>query len=190
MSGGILGVLLFGLLTGVPIFIVLSGLLFVILGATTEIPLQIVPQRMFGGINSFTLMAIPFFNLAAEILRAGKLSDRLIDLARTLVGFLPGGLGMASVLACMLFACISGSSPATVIAAGSILLPALLAAGYHRDFAVGLITTAGSLGILIPPSITFIVYGVVTGASIGTLFLAGVLPGIVIGLMLMVYSVI
>lgn len=187
MLGGVLAFLFVGFGLGIPIFIVLSGALFVILGTTTHIPLIIIPQRMFDGVDAFALMAIPFFNLTAEIMRAGKLSDRLIRLARTLVGFLPGGLGIASVLACMLFASISGSSPATVIAAGSILLPALDAAGYDRRFSTGLIATAGSLGILIPPSITFVIYGVVTSTSIGALFSAGLLPGLLIGALLMTY---
>ena len=142
---------------------------------------------MFAGIDNFTLTAIPFFNLAAEIMRAGRLSDRLIGLARLCTGFLPGGLGIATVVACMLFACISGSSPATVIAVGSILFPALVAAGYSPGFSVGLITTVGSLGILIPPSVTLIIYGVATGTSVGALFAAGVMPGLMMGAMFMVY---
>jgi C4-dicarboxylate transporter DctM subunit len=177
------------LFAGLPIFLALTSTLLVYLGVATDIPLTILPQRMFAGIDSFTLTAIPFFNLAAEIMRAGRLSDRLIRLARVSVGFMPGGLGVASVLACMLFACISGSSPATVIAVGSILIPALVAAGYGKSFSVGLITTAGSLGILIPPSITFIIYGVVTGTSVGALFAAGVVPGLVLGALFMAYCV-
>ncbi len=177
-----------GLLIGIPTFIVLAGLVFVALLVDDKGPLLIVAQRMFGGLDSFTLMAIPLFNLTAEILRAGKLSDRLIRFSVVLVGHMRGGLGMAAVMACMLFACISGSSPATVIATGSILVPALVQEGYSKRFAIGLVTSAGSLGILIPPSITFIIYGVVTGTSIGALFLAGIVPGILTGLMLMLYS--
>jgi C4-dicarboxylate transporter, DctM subunit len=184
----ILAVLFALLLLGIPIFVALAGAVALFLGTATDVPLVIVPQRLFAGIDSFTLMAIPFFNLAAEVMRVGGLSDRLIAVARALVGAFPGGLAMASVLACMLFACISGSSPATVAAVGSILMPALVEAGYGERFSLGLVTTAGSLGILIPPSITFIIYGVVTGTSVGALFLAGVLPGIVVGLLLMAYS--
>lgn len=178
------------LLIGIPIFLALAATLLIYLGFATDIPLTILPQRMFAGIDNFTLTAIPFFNLAAEVMRAGRLSDRLIGLARLCTGFLPGGLGIATVLACMLFACISGSSPATVIAVGSILFPALTAAGYSRSFAVGLITTVGSLGILIPPSVTFIIYGVATGTSVGALFAAGVVPGLMVGAMFMIYCVI
>ncbi len=178
------------LVLGIPIFLALASTMLVYLGAFSDIPLTILPQRMFAGIDNFTLVAIPFFNLAAEVMRAGKLSDRLIGLARLGTGFLPGGLGIATVVACMMFACISGSSPATVIAVGSVLYPALKKAGYSADFAIGLITTAGSLGILIPPSITFIIYGVATGTSVGALFAAGVVPALVISAMFMVYCAI
>jgi C4-dicarboxylate transporter DctM subunit len=184
----VLAILFSLLILGIPIFVALAGVVALFLGAWTDVPLVIVPQRLFAGIDSFTLMAIPFFNLAAEVMRVGGLSDRLVAVARALVGSFPGGLAMASVLACMLFACISGSSPATVIAVGSTLMPALVEAGYGERFSLGLVTTAGSLGILIPPSITFIIYGVVTGTSVGALFLSGVLPGIVVGGLLMAYS--
>ena len=190
MSLAIVGIFAVLLLTGLPIFLALTGTVLVYLGLASDIPLTILPQRMFAGIDSFTLTAIPFFNLAAEVMRAGKLSDRLIGLVRVCVGFLPGGLGIAAVLACIMFACISGSSPATVIAVGSIMIPALVAAGYGLPFATGLVTTVGSLGILIPPSVTFIIYGVATGTSVGALFAAGVVPGLVTGAMFMVYCVI
>lgn len=190
MSLAIPAVLAALLLLGIPIFLALAATLLIYLGFATDIPLTILPQRMFAGIDNFTLTAIPFFNLAAEVMRAGRLSDRLIGLARMCTGFLPGGLGIATVVACMLFACISGSSPATVIAVGSILFPALTAAGYSRSFAVGLITTVGSLGILIPPSVTFIIYGVATGTSVGALFAAGVVPGLMVGAMFMIYCVV
>jgi C4-dicarboxylate transporter, DctM subunit len=187
MSLGILAILAALLLSGIPIFLALSNTLLVYLGLVTDIPLTILPQRMFAGIDNYTLTAIPFFNLAAEVMRAGRLSDRLIGLARVSTGFLPGGLGIATVAACMMFACISGSSPATVIAVGSLLYPALTSAGYSSAFAVGLITTVGSLGILIPPSVTFIIYGVATGTSVGALFAAGVVPGVLLGVMFMIY---
>ena len=175
---------------GTPIFVALAATVLVALGVHTDVPLEVVPQRMWAGIDSFTLMAIPFFLLSAELMRVGGLSERLIALARALVGFLPGGLAMSGVLACMFFACISGSSPATVAAVGGIMIPGLTRAGYSLRFATGLFTVAGSLGILIPPSITFIIYGAVTGASIGALFLAGVIPGLVIGGLLMAYCAI
>jgi C4-dicarboxylate transporter DctM subunit len=190
MSLGILAILAALLLSGLPIFLALTNTLLVYLGLATDIPLTILPQRMFAGIDNYTLTAIPFFNLAAEVMRAGRLSDRLIGLARVCTGFLPGGLGIATVAACMMFACISGSSPATVIAVGSLLYPALTSAGYSSAFAVGLITTVGSLGILIPPSVTFIIYGVATGTSVGALFAAGVVPGVLVGVMFMIYCMV
>lgn len=183
--------LLFGLLLlTLPIFAALAATALIALWVFTDVPTVIVAQRMFAGIDNFTLMSIPFFILAADLMRFGGLSERLIHLARTLVGWMPGGLAVAGVLACTFFAAISGSSPATVAAIGSIMIPALIAAGYAPKFSVGLLTTAGSLGILIPPSITFIIYGAVTGTSIGELFVAGVLPGLIISLMLMTYCVV
>jgi C4-dicarboxylate transporter, DctM subunit len=175
------------LLLGLPIFATLALSVFVVLFLFTDITLAIVPQRMFAGMNNFTLMAIPFFILAAELMRVGGLADRLIDLAKVLVGWIPGGLAATAVLSCVFFAAISGSSPATVAAIGKIMIPAMLAAGYSRMFSVGLITTAGTLGPIIPPSITLIVYGAVTGTSIGKLFAAGILPGILLATMLISY---
>lgn len=175
------------LLLGLPIFATLALSVMVVLFFFTDITLAIVPQRMFAGMNNFTLMAIPFFILAAELMRVGGLADRLIDLAKVLVGWIPGGLAATAVLSCVFFAAISGSSPATVAAIGKIMIPAMLAAGYSRMFTVGLITTAGTLGPIIPPSITLIIYGAVTGTSIGKLFAAGILPGILLATMLVAY---
>ncbi len=170
-----------------PIFATLALSVFVVLFFFSDITLAIVPQRMFAGMNNFTLMAIPFFILAAELMRIGGLADRLIDLAKVLVGWIPGGLAATTVLSCVFFGSISGSSPATVAAIGKIMLPALLTAGYSRMFSVGLITTAGTLGPIIPPSITLIIYGAVTGTSIGKLFAAGILPGFLLAAMLILY---
>lgn len=187
MIPSILSVLAAFLLLGLPIFIALSLTVFVVLYLFTGVPLSIVPQRMFAGMNNFTLMAIPFFILAAEMMRVGGLAERLIDLARVLVGGFRGGMAIASVLACVFFAAISGSAPATVATIGTIMIPALIEGGYKRGFAVGIVTTAGTLGLIIPPSITMIVYGAVTGTSIGQVFIAGFLPGLVLGGMLMIY---
>ena len=175
------------LLTGLPIFAALGLCVFFLLWWFTGVPLTIVPQRYFGGIDSFTLMAIPFFILAAEFMRAGGMAERLVSFSRVLVGWLPGGLAMAGVLACAFFGAISGSSPATLAAIGSIVIPVLIKSGYSVPFSVGLITTAGSLGIVIPPSITFVIYGAVTGTSIGRLFAAGLLPALMVVSMLIVY---
>lgn len=187
MLTAIVPVLALTLLVGLPIFLALALTVFVLLSLFTDINLMIVPQRMFAGINNFTLMSIPFFILAADLMRIGGIAERLIDLAKVMVGWLPGGLPAAAVLSCVFFATLSGSSPATVAAIGSIMIPALIAAGYGKMFSVGLLTTAGTLGPIIPPSITLIIYGAVTGTSIGQLFVAGILPGLVIAAMLMAY---
>lgn len=175
------------LLFGLPIFASLALAVTLALKGFGTIDPLVVPMRMFSGMNNFSLMSIPFFILAAELMRIGGLSERLISLARVLIGWLPGGLAAATVLSCLLFGSISGSSPATVVAIGSIMYPALLAAGYNKYFAIGLITTAGTLGPIVPPSIALIIYGSVTGSSVGKLFAAGVLPAILIATLLIGY---
>lgn len=176
------------LLFGLPIFAALALAVTLALHFFGTVDPLVVPMRMFSGMNNFSLMAIPFFILAAELMRIGGLSDRLIGLARALVGWLPGGLGAATVVSCLFFGSISGSSPATVIAIGSIMFPALVAAGYDKRFAIGLITTAGTLGPIVPPSIALIIYGSVTGSSVGRLFAAGLLPAILVATLLITYS--
>jgi C4-dicarboxylate transporter DctM subunit len=178
------------LLLGLPIFAALAFSVILAIqffGGTDPI---IVPMRMFSGMNNFSLMAIPFFILAAELMRIGGLSDRLIELAKTLVGWVPGGLAAATVLSCLFFGSISGSSPATVVAIGSIMFPALVAAGYDKRFAIGVIATAGTLGPIVPPSIALIIYGSVTGTSVGKLFAAGLLPAILIASILIAYCIV
>ncbi|MGB3339464.1 MAG: TRAP transporter large permease [Devosia sp.] len=172
------------LLLGLPIFASLALSVATAVVFTSTLDPTIVPMRMFSGINNFSLMAIPFFILASELMRIGGLSERLINLARALVGWVPGGLAAAAVISCLLFGSISGSSPATVIAIGSIMFPALVAAGYDKRFAIGLIATAGTLGPIVPPSIALIIYGSVTGTSVGQLFAGGVLPALLIGALL------
>jgi C4-dicarboxylate transporter DctM subunit len=140
----------------------------------------------FQTMDQFTLLAIPFFILAANFLTTGGVARRMINFAISAVGHLPGGLAIASVLACMLFAAVSGSSPATVVAIGSIVIAGMVRAGYTQSFATGVIVNAGTLGILIPPSIVMIVYAEATESSVGRLFMAGVIPGILLGLCLMV----
>jgi C4-dicarboxylate transporter DctM subunit len=175
------------LLLTLPIFAALACAVSITLVLFTDTPSVIVAQRMFSGMDNFTLMAIPFFILAADLMRFGGISHRLVNFAQVLVGWISGGLAMAGVLACAFFAAISGSSPATVAAIGSLMIPVLIDAGYNRHFSVGLLTTSGSLGILIPPSITFIIYGAVTGTSIGELFVAGFLPGAFFSFLFMIY---
>lgn len=173
------------LLLGVPIAISLglSSLVFIVLA--TETPPAVVAQKLFDTMEHTTLLAIPFFVLSSHLLSSGGVSARLIELAKAAVGWMTGGLAMAGVLACMLFAAISGSSPATVVAIGSIMIPGLVGAGYDKRFAVGCMATAGSLGILIPPSIPMIVYADAVEESVGKLFVAGILPGLFMGVALM-----
>lgn len=184
----IIAILLVLLATGTPISIALGLTVLVFLVGFSDFSMEtvdIVSQRLFTGLESFALMAIPFFVLAGAFLTEGGVAARIIRFATALVGWMPGGLAMAAILACAFFATISGSSPATVAAIGSIMLPAMMKAGYPKRFAVGVVTTSGSLGILIPPSIVMIIYAVSTSTSAGKLFVAGVVPGILLALVLM-----
>lgn len=184
----IVAILLVLLATGTPISIALGLTVLAFLVGFSDFSMEtvdIVSQRLFTGLESFALMAIPFFVLAGAFLTEGGVAARIIRFATALVGWMPGGLAMAAILACAFFATISGSSPATVAAIGSIMLPAMMKAGYPKRFAVGVITTSGSLGILIPPSIVMIIYAVSTSTSAGKLFVAGVVPGILLALVLM-----
>jgi C4-dicarboxylate transporter DctM subunit len=183
-------VLIFIVLTllGLPIAVTLGASTMVALMLFDPIPLPLLGQKMLSNIDSTTLMAVPFFFLAAAFMETGGIVRRLVGLATALVGHLRGGIGMTGVLACMFFAAISGSSGATVAAVGGIMIPAMIAHGYSKRYAVGSMTTAGSLGILIPPSIPMVLYGFLTETSIPKLFMAGVVPGIVLGLMLMVLA--
>lgn len=179
-------VILFGLLlSSTPVAIALGLTSLVYFFYFTTIPLTQVPERLFNSLNTFPLMAIPFFVLAATIMSRGGISKRLIAASNAVVGQFRGGLAMTAVLSCVFFAAISGSSPATVVAVGTLLIPAMIAGGYGKRFSTGLIATSGSLGILIPPSIPLIVYGIATEVSIGDLFIAGLLPGLVAGSMLL-----
>jgi C4-dicarboxylate transporter DctM subunit len=177
--------LLLLLLSSAPVAIALGLTVFAYFYYFTTLPLTQVPDTLFNALNSFPLMAVPFFVLAANIMSQGGISRRLIDAANSAVGEFRGGLAMTAVISCMFFAAISGSSPATVVAVGTLLIPSMIRNGYSREFSTGTIATSGSLGILIPPSIPLIVYGIVTEQSIGDLFVAGVLPGIMAGLMLL-----
>ena len=149
-----------------------------------------IPQKIFTSMNSVTLMAIPGFVLAGTIIAKGGIAKYLIDSLRAWIGHISGGLSVVTIVACAFFAAISGSSPATAAAIGSIMVPAMVNAGYSKRYAMGLVAASGTLGILIPPSIPLIVYGVVTEQSIGALFLAGVIPGIGLTLCLVIYSII
>lgn len=185
MSGLIIfGLLIALMLTGMPISIALGLTVLTFLFTLTQVPIESVALKLFTGIENFSIMAIPFFILAGNFLAHGGVARRMIAFTTSLVGHWPGGLGLAGVVACALFAAVSGSSVATVVAIGSIILPAMVAEGYPKRFGAGVITTSGALGILVPPSIILVLYGVSTNSSIGNLFLAGVMPGIVLSAML------
>ena len=187
----IFGLSLVGLLLlGVPVFIVLLLPVIGFLEFTTNTSQLLVIQRFFSGIDKFPLMAIPFFILAGNLMAPGGMSRRLIDFASALMRPVTGGLGVTTVTSAMFFSAISGSSPATVIAVGKTMLPAMVAQGYGRAFPIGLLMSSGAMGIIIPPSIFMIVYGAVTGASIGALFIAGIGAGLVYGLLFMAVCVI
>jgi len=177
--------LLFGLmLTGMPISISLGLTVLTYLFTMTNVPIESVALKLFTGIERFEIMAIPFFILAGNFLTHGGVARRMINFAAAMVSHWHGGLGLAGVMACALFAAVSGSSPATVVAIGAILLPAMVKQGFPPRFGAGVITTSGALGILIPPSIVMVMYAVATNTSVGALFIAGIVPGIVLAMLL------
>ncbi|MDE2433329.1 MAG: TRAP transporter large permease subunit [Burkholderiales bacterium] len=185
MSGIIIfGLLLVLMLTGMPISISLGLTVLTFIFGFTEVPVESVALKLFTGIEKFEIMAIPFFILAGNFLTHGGVARRMINFATSMVGHWYGGLGLAGVVACALFAAVSGSSPATVVAIGSILLPAMVKAGFPQKFGAGIITTSGALGILIPPSIVMVMYSVSTNTSVGALFMAGVIPGLLLAFLL------
>jgi len=188
-GGGMRAAVVFGLLlslmlTGMPISIALGLTVLSFMFLLTDVSLDSVAMKLFTGIESFEIMAIPFFILAGNFLTHGGVARRMIEFATSLVGHWHGGLGLSAVLACALFAAVSGSSPATVVAIGSVLIPAMVAQGYPRRFGAGVVTTSGALGILIPPSIAMVLYSVSTNTSVGKLFVAGVVPGMLLATML------
>ena len=186
------------LATGMPVSIALGLTVFSFLFILSDVPMDAIALKLFTGIEKFEIMAIPFFILAGNFLTHGGVARRMIRFASSMVGHWYGGMGLAAVLACALFAAISGSSPATVMAVGSILIPAMVKQGYPPQFGVGTVTSAGGLGILIPPSIVMVMYSVATSgmvvkgpngedvmsASIGDLFIAGVIPGLMLAMLL------
>lgn len=174
---------------GAPIWVVLASSSFVALQFASSTPLLVVVQRMFTSTDSFPLLAIPLFMISGNLMEGGGISRRLINFCNSLLGSLTGGLGMVAILTCMFFAAISGSGPATVAAIGGIMIPAMEKAGYNKAFAAALMSVAGAIGVIIPPSIPMVNFGVAGSVSISTLFAAGFLPGILIGgsLMLVCY---
>ena len=188
-GGGMRATLVFGLLialmlTGMPISIALGLTVLSFMYTMSDVPLDSVAMKLFTGIESFEIMAIPFFILAGNFLTHGGVARRMIAFATSMVGHWHGGLGLSAVLACALFAAVSGSSPASVVAIGSVMIPAMLAQGFPPRFGAGVVTTSGALGILIPPSIAMVLFSVSTNTSVGKLFIAGVVPGIMLATML------
>src|SRR5438477_10041317 len=194
----IFGLLIALMLTGMPISIALGLTVLTFLYTMTQVPIEAVALKLFTGIENFEIMAIPFFILAGNFLTHGGVARRMIAFATSMVGHWYGGLGLAGVVACALFAAVSGSSPATVVAIGAIILPAMVQQGFPKRFGAGVIATSGALGILIPPSIVMVIYSVATGgsiamdpegkrvlsASVGQLFMAGVIPGLMLASMI------
>lgn len=174
-------------LMNVPLAICMGAASFIALYYEGSIPLLLLVQRMFTGTDSFTLLAIPLFMIAGRLMEWGGISKRLIDLSMNVVGAAYGGLANVAILACMFFAAISGSAPATVVAIGSIMVPAMVKGGYDKAFSAAILAAAGIIGVIIPPSILFVSYGVSFGVSIGKLFVAGIIPGVIMGISLMIF---
>ncbi|MDF2466702.1 MAG: transporter, DctM subunit [Ramlibacter sp.] len=187
MTIAILFVMLFVLMgLGLPIAVALGLSSLVTIMMFAQDSLASLSLKLYETSEHYTLLAIPFFILGGSFMTTGGVARRMIRFANACIGHMRGGLAMASVMACMLFAAVSGSSPATVVAVGSIVIAGMVKAGYPQSFASGVICNAGTLGILIPPSIVMVVYGAATETSVGKLFMAGILPGILLGLCLMV----
>jgi len=194
MSTGLVALILFGtlfllFLLKMPIgfSLMISSILVMVLTGTG---LEMVPKRLFTSCDSFAFMAVPFFILAGTLMSQGGISRRLCNFINSVLGRFPGGLGLVSVVACMFFAAISGSSAATTAAIGGMMVPEMVKRKYDRDFSAAINAAGGTIGVIIPPSIPFVTYGVLTGCSISTLFMAGFVPGILMGLALMVVVVI
>ena len=169
----------------IPIGITLGLATGIAMWLTSDIPMIMLAQKSVTGLDSFPLLAIPFFILAGALMCNGGISRRLVALAESLVGYIVGGLAMVTVLACMFFAAISGSGPATVSAIGSFMIPSMKERKYDGGFAAAITAAAGTIGVIIPPSIPFVIYSVVAQCSIGDMFIAGIIPGIIIGVALM-----
>jgi C4-dicarboxylate transporter DctM subunit len=182
------GYFLLFLVIGVPIGISLGLASLVTLVGSGTLPVDYIAQVSFTSIDSFPIMAIPFFIAAGIFMGSGGLSTRLLNLADELLGPLPGGMALATIATCMFFAAISGSGPATVAAIGSLTIPAMIERGYDKYFACAIVAAAGAIGVMIPPSNPFVIYGVASQSSIGKLFIAGVVPGVLTGLVLMLFS--
>src|SRR6202165_2322649 len=183
-SAIIFGLLIALMLTGMPISIALGLTVLTFVFTMTQVPIESVALKLFTGIERFEIMAIPFFILAGTFLTHGGVARRMINFAASMIGHFHGGLALAGIVACAMFALVCGSSVATVVAIGSIMLPAMVRQGYPMRFGAAVIVTAGSLGILMLPSIPKVIYAISTNTSIGALFVAGLIPGILLPVML------
>ena len=175
------------LFLGTPVFVALGLSAVLALVGFSDLPLMGVAQRLINGVDKFSLLAVPFFIFAANVMKNGGIAKRIMNWAKTMVGSSRGSLAVTTEVSCMFFGAVSGSSPATVVAMGSMMYPELIKEKYPKRFSLGLITAAGSVAILIPPSINMIVYGTVTGASVGALFMGGIGAGLIYGLAYIVY---
>ncbi len=184
---------MFLLLFLLAILILCSVPIFLSIGLSTsaaffisKLPMFMIPQKMFDGVNSYVLLAVPLFMLAGSLMDQGGISKRLVELSEAMVGHLKGGLAISSILSSMLFAGVSGSAAADTAAVGSVLIPSMKKKGYNKNFAASIVATGGSIGVIIPPSIPMIIFAFIANISVGKLFLAGILPGFLIGLSLIV----
>lgn len=184
----IFGSFLLFIILNVPIGIAIGLSMLVFIGATDAMPLSFIATNMFTSADSFPLMAIPFFMLSGALMEGGGLSQRLVNVAESFVGHVTGGFAMVTIVTCAFFGAISGSAPATVAAIGSIMFPAMVERGYSKEFSAAVIAASGCLGVIIPPSIPMVIYGVATGASIGSMFMGGFGPGLLFAAALMILS--
>lgn len=183
------------LFIGLAVFLILNVPVGIAIGLSSitailsgsALSLSYVPQALFSGVDSFPIMAIPLFILAGELMGAGGVSKRILNVCNEFFGHVTGGLAIVTVVVCMFFAAVSGSGPATVAAVGSMVIPTMLEKGYSKQFTLALVACAGSIGVIIPPSIPMVIYGVSTGTSISTMFIAGFIPGILIGFALIAW---
>ena len=186
----ICGSFLVAMVLGIPIALSLVIGAVVPMLSTIDIPLMLIPQKFYNAINMYALMAVPFFVISGGLLDKGGVSKRLVDFANSLVGWLPGGLAVVSFLACAFFGAISGVSSATVVAIGSIMVPAMIREGYSKPFALTTVAAGGWLGIVVPPSTPMVLYGISTNTSIGDLFMGGFIPGFMLAAGMSIYAII
>ncbi len=173
---------------GMPVTWSLGGAIVVALSVDPNLSLSLITQKMFAGCNNFAMLALPAFFLAGDIMAKGGLSKRLVSFADTLVGWISGGISLVSVVACTFFAAISGSSVATTAAIGGIMYPEMVKRGYPKDYSAAVQAIGGTLGIVIPPSTVFVIYGNITNTSVAKLLMAGIIPGVICGIALCVWA--